>query len=386
MDKQNYTLFGLFDLLHPDMTKEEINYVINYLVKLKIQDGYLADTNIKIFTDKYHYIKELISDKELLKTAIPSAMYREDITYKEVRDYFDRINLFDSSISFKRLIYISQDDTINIGTLLSSVNHELEHIYQFQNGISDNITYYEYEYYFMPDSVKKTIASKFDDKKANDIEEFFEILKSQYFNHYYDRSYVEHSAFATGTLHLGINMLRYLEEKEDLPLAKRMWLFKEIKHIYEDDFKCSDAIKEAGTGLSREEYPVVRYNMLKVLSVVDRNQEAQEFMDVLCGLTSYARLGKEFKTDFIKMFNLKFYSTQNEDDINNLITRYYLENNKPNPELKEIKEEIDTRIELLKAEKEVTNNNQEDNIDKINVENTTHTIIQADDNVSAIAD
>lgn len=284
-------LYTIFDKLHPNMTRNEIVEVLYDLVDLKLK------TNT--FSKPLHEIHLVIG---------------RDMAKKFFKNYPH--NEFNTPFSVDNRIFIPEKNIQeairedNIGRLIRTTGHELEHVYQVHNDISDETNYNSYYYYDMPPNISNHILKNFGEEALSLINNYtYHMIANHHYYHYY-HSYVELGANAMGTLYYGYSLEHYAKTVTDPD--RRIWLEKQVENIFLAQEETNEDILLIEEDISKIEQPMVQIGLLSILYFADYSEEFRELILMNYDIAREFGLDDKFEEQFKNYYNTKFTSNDNE--------------------------------------------------------------------------
>lgn len=320
-----YSIFGLFDMLHPHMTYDEMLNVFEYQINLKRQNVKRGtDRKIRVtFTDTVESAaEEFMRNPYYADGFVPRHVKRSALSKEDLIEILNKDVSFKNAFTLYGFIFYNRE---KIESLMSqnrtlqavvTMEHELEHVYQYSHDIKDKIDYSKYHNYALPKNYALQLIATHGEERYNRLQHFIERSKDKFDDKYYLESYVENSAHALSKMYLGVNLLRYVETKKDLPLTTRVWLHSQAKEILKP-------YPVVSGGYTKYENYYVEMSLTNALYMADRSKQSINMIKTLLKMTDYCELSPDFRRDYATYCNLKFNTNVSLEDINNSIANNF---------------------------------------------------------------
>lgn len=213
MKKNNYTLYGLFDLLEPNMNYEQVKHFINYMANLKITEDRMER--------KVKYIPVIIGRRQ-------GRLAFGDMSEEDFDDPF----VCENKLYLPENIITDAISGHHMGRLMSYTGHELEHIYQVYRNINDKHSYSDYQTFEFNDEFKEELVKHLGVENFKFIEYFTQQVNFLTGVKLYAESKIEFQANAMATIYYGYNLYKYAKNEPDP--VRREFLFDQVKEILEE--------------------------------------------------------------------------------------------------------------------------------------------------------
>lgn len=323
----NENLVKVFDMLHKDMTIEELTSFIYAFCNFKLKIN-----NIE------HPVKISILNEEEALEHFPTV----DELVLENAFVMD----FELYLPYKYLTDAIENN--DYGRLIHNLAHELEHIFQNYNNIHDETSYNIHFSYEIPFSLREIIIKNSSEKTYNKICDMTEDL---IINHYYKKYFSSHIEIKANAM--ALMYARYFKEYvENQPKGERKtWLTKQVKNI----FKFNDSVeKESKYALSSIEKEVTQIKMktllLTTLKYVDNSEDARELILRQYDMCKDFEIDPKFRKSFNVLFQCKFFGTLSEKEVNKNIDnllKYERQKEKVSKDISKIEIEDEKYIDTL---------------------------------------
>ena len=292
-------IYKIYDKLHKNMTREEIVEVLSDLAILKL---------------KTSTFKRPIKSIDLVLGL--------DLVVDKYKDY--PRHEFTLPFAHNNEVYIPECciekaiETDNIGDLIRTIGHELEHVYQVYNDIKDEVNYNTYYYYQIPENVVCYLAKNYGEDALFLIHNYtFHMISNHYFNHYY-HSRIESAANTMGTLYYGLHLKYYARTVEDV--ERREWLETQVENIFMAQENVRNDIKEVEKEIKAIDPKLMEIGLLSTLYFADKSPEFRDLILMNYDIALEFGLSKEFQEQFSTYYNTKFCSKNESELLENAVT------------------------------------------------------------------
>lgn len=292
----NISLYKIFDKLHENMTRDEIVEVLYDLVELKI------NTNS---------FKRPISDIKLV--------IGERMAPAFFHDYPKSAFLHPFSIDNR--IFLPESDledalqNDNVGKLIRTIGHELEHVYQMHNDIDDERNYNAYNYYKIPDTVLQFMSENFTPSAANIVSKYTYLMMNCYHDYLYFHSEIELGANVMGTLYYGYSLEHYaMRESND---SRREWLMKQTENIFMAQELQNEEVRIVEENIASIGLDLMHLGLLSTLYFADNSPEARYLIVANYDIARQLGLDEEFDKQFNIYYNNKYSPPSEEKQLEN---------------------------------------------------------------------
>lgn len=301
MKNTKQQIYAIFDKLHKNMTREEIIEVLYDFAMLKLKTS---------------------TFKKPIKTI--DLIIGLDLAVEKHSDY--PRHEFTLPFAHNNEVYIPENciekaiETDNIGDLIRTLGHELEHVYQVYNDIKDEVNYNTYYYYQIPDNVVEHLYKNFGEDALSLIHNYtFHMIANHYFNHYY-HSRIESAANTMGTLYYGLHLKYYAKTVDDV--ERKEWLEKQVDNIFMAQERQREEIKEVESDIRKIDPKLMQIGLLSTLYFADNSPEFRDLILMNYDIALEFGLSKEFQEQYSTYYNIKFCCNNQElKHINNVNMR-----------------------------------------------------------------
>ncbi len=286
MKKQNYTLYGLFDLLKPNMNYSEITNFINYMINLKlVEDG---------MERKFKYIPVIIGRR------------RGRLAFDEITDD----ETFEDPFIHNNKLYLPEDVITHaiagnhMGRLISYTGHELEHLYQLYKKIMEKPHYEDFNEFIFPKHFVEEMIRTIGEENAKFVQTFTEQLTYLCNIKLYTFSRTEFEANQMATIYYGFNLYQYAKLEPDE--VRRQFLFDQVKEILEEQCIMNELNSVNSKNLKHHINETLYVGFLDVLKLGYDSKDYKYLIKELCFMGKILGIDKEFLKTYRSLAHEKY--------------------------------------------------------------------------------
>ena len=286
MKKTDYTLYGLFDLLKPNMNFDEVKHFINYMVNLKlVEDG---------MHRKVKYAPVIIGRR------------KGRLAFTDIDDD----ETFDDPFISNNKIYLPEDVVTyaisgnHMGRLMSYTGHELEHLYQMFKRINDRVNYEDFSKFIFPENFLEEMNRTMGEENSKFVKCFAEQVSYLCNVKLYAVSRIEFEANAMATVYYGFNLYQYAKLEPDE--TRRNFLFDQVKEILEE--QCI-MIELNGLNTKNVKHHIDETLYVGFLDVLKLGYDSRDYkflIKELCFMGKVLELDKDFMKTFRSLAHEKY--------------------------------------------------------------------------------
>lgn len=279
--KKRPLIYNVFDKLHPNMTRNECIEMMHEIADIKL---------------KTCHFKRPLNTIDLIVGM--DRLYIYDV--------------FDCPFSVDNKVYIPERNITNaitndnIGKLIRTVGHELEHVYQSYSNQDDNINYNIYLNYRMPNNVTNHILNNYGRESLEYVNDYLGSMIDIHYKYLYVHSKMEYKANAMGTLYYGYHLKNYA--KEELNPNRKKWLNKQVENIFLAQEHTNFDIKYIEESVKNLPQNKIQLGLLSLIYYADDSQDFKNLILINYNIALTLGLDKDFDNKFAHYFNEKFFN------------------------------------------------------------------------------
>lgn len=286
MKRNDYTLYGLFDLLKPNMNYTEITNFINYIVNLKlVEDG---------MQRKFNYVPVIIGRR---RGRLAFAEITDDETFEDPFIHNNKLYLPEDVITHA----ISGN---HMGRLISYTGHELEHLYQIHKRIMEKPHYEDFTEFVFPKPFVEEMIRTMGEDNAKFVQTFAEQLTYLCNVKLYVASKTEFEANAMATIYYGYNLYEYAKLEPDE--TRRQFLFDQVKEILEEQCIMNELNSVNSKNLKHHINETLYVGFLDVLKLGYDSKNYRYLIKEICYMGKVLGVDKEFLTTYKTLAHEKY--------------------------------------------------------------------------------
>lgn len=295
-------IYNVFDKLHPNMNRNECIEMMHEIANIKL---------------KTCHFKRPLNTIDLIVGMDRLHVYNDVFNYPFSVD--NKVYIPERNITKA----ITND---NIGKLIRTVGHELEHVYQTYTDQDDDINYNIYLNYRMPNNVTEQILNNYGRESLEYVNDYLGSMIDMHYKYLYVHSKMEYKANAMGTLYYGYHLKNYAKEETN-PDRKR-WLNKQVENIFLAQEHTDFDIKYIEESVKNLPQNKIQLGLLSLLYYAYDSQDFKYLILMNYNIAITFGLDKDFEKEFAHYYNEKFLSNnidkveQNQKNLyDNIMTR-----------------------------------------------------------------